>query len=55
MDKLYNYYLWYNHHEGLWYAIPRGKETQFHNGTLDPKEYIKSKNIEDIIHYIQKT
>lgn len=32
MNKLYNYVLWYNEFENLWYAIPRDEQLSFFNG-----------------------
>lgn len=29
MEKLYNYTIWYNHYENIWYGIPRDLFLEF--------------------------
>lgn len=48
---LYDYYLWYNKYEKLWYAIPRDKVADFHNGTLK-EQVLHAKDSNDLIKYL---
>lgn len=53
MEKTYNYIFWHNHHEGLWYAIPKDDYLTFFNGhrhTLT--DILSDENIDVLINKI---
>jgi len=54
MDKLYDYYMHYNHFTGYWYAVKRGRTIEYHNGTLDSSEVLKNKDVNKLISYLSK-
>jgi hypothetical protein len=55
MEKLYDYVFWYNHHEKLWYAIPRDQQLDFFNGNRSKVEFLKSKKESTLIEIICKS
>lgn len=53
MSNLYDYLLHYNHHSGLWNAIPRDKTNEYWNDH-NTKGVLKSKDIKTLIELITK-
>ena len=53
MSNLYDYLLHYNHHNGLWNAIPRDKVNEYWNDH-NMKGVLKSKDIKTLIELITK-
>ncbi len=54
MEALYNYVFWYNHHEGVWYAIDRDTQLAFFNGDRKISHYYKSKDVNTLIELLNK-
>ena len=54
MDKLYDYYLHFNHYTDYWNAVKRDKSINYLNGTLSEEEVLKSKDINDLIRFISR-
>lgn len=52
MDNLYNYVLWYNSYEQMWYAVPRDQYTNFFSGHLEHTGVFKSRKIETLVYLI---
>ena len=46
---LYNYVLWYNEYEGLWYAIDRNTQIDFFSGKRSKSTYFSNKSVEVLI------
>lgn len=42
IDKLYNYILWYNPYEGIWYGITTETATEFFAGNRKAASYFES-------------
>jgi hypothetical protein len=53
MSNLYDYLLHYNHHDGLWSAIPRDKVNDYWNDRKT-KGVLKSKDIKTLIELITR-
>ena len=54
MDSLYNYIFWFNHHEGLWYAVDRDEQLKFFNGNRKETKHYKSKDINTLTEILNK-
>lgn len=54
MENLYDWLFHYNIYEELWYAFKREDVVRHFNGELKTDEFLKSKNITDLIKYINK-
>lgn len=52
MEKLYNYIFWYNHYEGVWYAVHRDYQLEFFNGNRDKTRYMKSTQHSTLVELI---
>ena len=52
MENLYNYLLWYNPYESVWYAIERNHTNEFFAGKRDEKKYYKSSRVETLIEIV---
>lgn len=55
MDKLYDYFLHFNHYTGYWNAVKRDVANQYLNGTLKEEEVLKSKDVTDLVRFISKS
>jgi hypothetical protein len=54
MEELYNYLFWYNHHDGLWYAIWRDTQIDFFSGNRENSKYYKSKDHSTLVEILVK-
>ena len=52
-EELYSYLFHYNHHTGLWSAIPREKVNEYWNNNKT-KGVLKSKDIKTLIELITR-
>ena len=55
MENLYSYIFWFNHHEGLWYAIDRNTEIEFFNGNRNESIHYKSTQITTLIEILSSS
>ena len=52
--RLYSYFIWCNHHENLWYAIPRDLVGAFFSGKEEKIEgVISDKSLESLMTKFQ--
>ena len=54
MEKLYDYIFWFNHYEGIWYAVHRDHQLDFFNGHRDKIDYLKSSKHSTLVEIICK-
>lgn len=54
MNELYDYFFHFNAYTGYWNAVNRNKANQYLNGTLGPEDTLKSKDINDLIRFLNK-
>lgn len=54
MENLYAYVFWFNHYEGLWYAIERDTLLHFFGGRRDEAKFMKSKVHSTLVEMIVK-
>jgi len=53
MEKTYNYIFWHNHHEGLWYAVPKDDYLAFFGGKRETLTTVLSnENIDELVKLI---
>lgn len=53
MEKTYNYIFWHNHHEGLWFAIPKESYLTFFNGNRHTlTDILSNKDITELINLV---
>jgi hypothetical protein len=53
MEKTYNYIFWHNHHEGLWFAIPKESYLAFFGGKRDTlTDILSNKDITELINLV---
>lgn len=53
MEKLYDYFIHFNHYTKEWNAVNRSKANEYMNGTLKAEDILRYKNIDDLINYIK--
>ena len=51
-DKLYLYFIHYNHYTNTWNAVKRDKSNQYLNGDLDKEDLLIGSRIEDVLRAI---
>lgn len=54
MEELYNYVLWFNCHNGVWYGIPTENYVQFKTGDYNINGLKTANDIDDLINLIIK-
>lgn len=56
MEKLYNYIIWYNHFENIWYGIPKELYLEFFSSEnyKNLKKVIKADNVNTLIAVLTK-
>lgn len=52
---LYNYVLWFNDYEKIWYAIDRKTQIQFFSGERKNSNYYSHKSIDQLIKKVKNS
>ena len=55
IEKLYNYFLWFNPYENVWYGIESDSVSNFFGGKRKSAKYFKSTSEDEVKQQIYKS